>query len=181
MIKPGRVPDYRDRDYARREPERKAVVAKGAAVPAVAPKNMFEKYEQVMQESFRSLCEAVATIKNKFLYRQVGYDTFEECCEQRWGFSARHGYRLAEGNATLKSLPKSVTKLVTNEGQVRAIATVPKEQRVEILKKVAKEGPVTAKAIAEAFRPAEPVVIDVEPEVKESQVSKHPCPMCRCE
>lgn len=175
MIKPGRAPDYRDREYGRRvEP---TLREKAVAVRPEPAKTQFEQYERVMHKSFRALCEAVAVIKNKHLYRQAGFDTFAECCEQRWGWTARRGYQLAEANATMKSLPKSVNKLFTNEGQVRAIAAVPKEERAKIVKQVSRTGPVTAKAIQDAVRP--PVVIDVEPTPQTKTAEKH-CPTCRC-
>lgn len=166
MIKPGRAADYRDREDAIKKPE-------------PAPKTLFEKYERAMQDGFRAYCEAIAAIKNRYLYRQIGYDTFDECCEKRWGISARHGYRLAGADATMKSLAQSVTNLVTNPSQVRAIATVPKNRRVEILKTVAKSGPVTARRITEAInrRMPVPIVIDVEAE-PEKITARNPCPAC---
>lgn len=179
MLKPGRAPDFRDREYARHEPEQKAVARKVGET--IAPKNLFEKYEQVMQESFRSICEAVAFIKNKHLYRQVGFETFEECCEKRWGISRSAGYRLADANATLKSL-KSVPHLATkisNETQARALKKVEKQDRVKVMETVVKSGPVTAARItAAATAQRGRAVIDVEPEP--TATVKH-CPTCRCE
>lgn len=182
MIKPGRAPDYRDREYARREREREPEPRKGSAPIArqEPAKTMFEKFERIMQESFRSLCEAVAEIKTKHYYRQVGYDTFEDCCEQRWGISRSKGYRLADANATLKSL-KSVPTLATkisNENQARALSEVPKAERVKVLKEVVESGPVTASAIretagAQRMRKAEPIVIDVEPEKPVRKACSH--------
>lgn len=171
MIKSGRAPDFRDRDYARREPDVRAMVRK--AGERAAPRNLFEKYEQVMQDSFRSLCEAVAFIKNKHLYRQAGFETFEECCEKRWGWTRQRGYQLAGANATLKSLPKNVNRLLTNEAQTRAIAEVPQERRVGVLKTVARTGPVSAPRIKAEARGA----VDAEI-VEPARPKAHTCPTC---
>lgn len=166
MIKPGRAPDYRDREDATKKTEPE-------------PKTLFEKYERAMGDGFRALCEAIATIKNKYLYRQIGYDTFEECCEKRWGISRSKGYRLVDAHVTLKSLGSvpEVGTLVSNQTLVAAIKTVPKAQRVKVLQSVAATGPVTARRISEAISPRkpDPVIIDVEPE---KITARNPCPAC---
>lgn len=173
MIKSGRSSEYRDRDYA----IKKAAPSSGLVRPE-DPKAEFERRERSMRFGFQMLCKAVAAIKDKCLYKAAGYATFEECCEQRWGWSRQRGYQLAAAEATMEALPENVNKLFTNEGQVRALATVKKEDRAKILKQVASKGQITAKAIQEAARPkVEPVVIDVEPEP--AAAVKH-CPTCVC-
>lgn len=109
-----------------------------------------EACENSMREGFQSFVKAVNIIKTEHLYRCQGFETFEEYCQQTWGWSRGRGYQLANAHILIESLPDDCVQFVHTEGQARALAEVPKEERAEVLKAVAKAGPVTAAAITAA-------------------------------
>ncbi|HEX2879854.1 MAG TPA: hypothetical protein VHO25_10020 [Polyangiaceae bacterium] len=110
---------------------------------------------------------ALQEIRDQKLY-QHEHDTFEEFCQEEYGFERAHAYRLigfAEVKASIQMSPMG--DKITNERQARALAPVPEEKRVEVLEEVAEKGTVTAKAITEV---AERVTAkSAEPKAKEQK------------
>lgn len=116
--------------------------------------------ERVIKDSFFSAGEALMTIRDKKLYR-ADFDSFEEYCLEKWGYTRQRGYQLIESWKTLNSLPEKCQPLVDNERQMRALAQIPEEKREAVLKKIEKSGEdITAKSIGAAApkpRPSPPV------------------------
>jgi len=112
---------------------------------------------EVLKQRVRSWWEgreqvgaALIEIRDHKLYR-MEFETFEEFCEHEFGFKRAHAYRLIEFAKVKASVAGSpIGDKITNESQARALATVPEENRVELLTQAAKSGPVTAKRITEA-------------------------------
>lgn len=179
MIKAGKAADYRDRDSGK-------AVAVNRVRGVVAGRTELEACEAAIdggmslaKNAFRVITQNVAKVKDGELWRQGGYSGFEDWCQKKYGWSGKRGYQLASAELTLESLPAGNSTIVENEAQARALAAVPKEQRIEVLKTVAKSGAVTAKRITEAAVPRQKPhkIIDIEPEPKAPV--KH-CPTCRC-
>lgn len=182
MINNSRSEDRRDRT-------RKSVTSLERTAPK--SKSRFGKqpsrYEQLkhtvktwVQDRF-AVADALKEIRDEKLY-QKDYATFEECCEAEFGLKHSQAYGLIAASNLKESLPPQLRTSLKNEGQARALAEVKESSRPAVLKRVAKSGTVTAKAITEATKPRErkgPVVIDVEPEPIKASAAKH-CPTCTC-
>lgn len=120
------------------------------------------RYE-VLKEKIRNWWEdrfkvgaALQEIRDQKLY-QHEHETFEEFCQQEYGFERAHAYRLigfAEVKASVQMSPMG--DKLENERQARALAPVPEEKRLEVLETVAAKGPVTAKAITEVAKQVAP-------------------------
>jgi hypothetical protein len=71
------------------------------------------------RRQYLRVAEALATIRDGRLYRGQ-YGTFEDYCEQRWGFSRRRGYQLIDAAAACEPLvhadmPAPATERVARE------------------------------------------------------------------
>jgi hypothetical protein len=128
----------------------------------------FDTLEKIVSKGKKTFVEvglALAEIRDKRLYR-VMFKTFEEYCQQKWGWKASRARQLISA----AEVQKSVTNVtLSNEGQARELAKVPEEERVEVIEKAAAKAkeesrPMTAKDIKESRSEPEPV-IEVE-EVK---------------
>jgi hypothetical protein len=96
--------------------------------------------------------EALGEIRDSELYR-VEYETFEAFVLTEYGFKRAQAYRLIEAAAVKESVALSpIGDKLTNEGQARALALVPDEQRAQVLEAASSAGEVTAKTITEAAR-----------------------------
>lgn len=119
----------------------------------------FEALQEAIRKGFASFVEvgsALVEISDKRLYREK-YSTFDQYCEAEWKMTARHAYRMCQAAEVVKALPEKCDQLVANESSARALAKVPEAKRAEVIEKAAAKGKVTAKAIKEAAKPAEPV------------------------
>lgn len=114
------------------------------------------------KEQFDSLCKtiidglagfievgnALVRVHEDRLYREE-FKSFEECCQMKFGMSRNDGYRYIVAAEVKGALPENVSNLIQNTAQANALSKAPKKQRAKIIKAVAKEGAVTAAAIAE--------------------------------
>lgn len=97
---------------------------------------------------------ALREIRDARLYREE-YSNFEDFCIAEYEIKHSQAYRLIEAAEVKESLETSpIGDKLTNEGQARALALVPPEDRAEVLEKASESGPVTAKSITEAARKA---------------------------
>src|ERR1044072_7387499 len=106
--------------------------------------------EQRIETGLKTFIEvgmALGAIQQNRLYR-AQFDTFEEYCAARWGFTGRRGRQLIEAAAVGTIVP------VENEGQARALAAVPEAERGEVLAEARERtgGKTTAKAITEVAK-----------------------------
>lgn len=88
---------------------------------------------------------ALGEIRDSRLYKGT-YDTFEEYCRERWGFTDRRARQLVDAAEIGNMFP------VENARQAAALASVPASDRAEVLREAAersKDGKPTAKAITE--------------------------------
>jgi hypothetical protein len=85
-------------------------------------------------------------IRDTRLYR-ADFDTFEEYCKEKWGWTRIRAYQLIEAAGVQAALPENVKHVLQNDRQASELARVAPEKRVEVLEKAAAAGPVTARAI----------------------------------
>jgi hypothetical protein len=98
-----------------------------------------------------SVGKALATIRDKKLYKEP-YGTFEQYCEQRWGFTRQRGYQLIAAHKM------STIVDIDNESWARALAELkdPLEKKTAIMlaydaaPATNKDGRVTAALLEEA-------------------------------
>lgn len=114
------------------------------------------------QGSAWAFIAAVRQIKERKLYR-MKYDSWEDYCVKRWNWTADRMRQLENASVVLQRLAEknpTIGREITNERQLRELAKVPEEQRVEVVKAVAKRGKVTASAIAKEAEKSKPLELD---------------------
>lgn len=101
--------------------------------------------------TFFEVGSALLSIKDERLYRE-DHATFEDYCQNRWGFSARRANQLMSAAEIGTIVP------VANEGQARALAPLrddPEAMR-EVMEEAQQSGPVTAQTLAKAVETRRP-------------------------
>ena len=133
--------------------------------------------EPIIQRGLTSFVEvgtALLEISDKRLYRQT-HSSFEDYCQDRWSMTARRAYQLCEAAELVKTLPGNANNcshpVITNEGQARALAAVPPEDRAEVLEAASRTGKLTARGIRAAR-----ATINIESSVTPGATTDKPCP-----
>jgi hypothetical protein len=108
-----------------------------------------ERTIEAGQQTFVEVGLALTEIRDSKLYR-ADFETFDQYCQKRWGWSQKRASHLIIASEVVKMLPVKDSTIVENEGQARQLAKVPAEKRVEVLRVAKESGPVTAKTIHEA-------------------------------
>lgn len=100
------------------------------------------------QDHFVGIGQALMEIRDKRLYKQALFETFESYVKIRWDMSRAHAYRLMAFYGVIGNLSPIGDILPANESQVRLLAKLtPCEQR-ELWKKFIKSGSeLTARSI----------------------------------
>lgn len=78
-------------------------------------------------------------IRDGRLYHKA-FDTFEEYCQKRWGFTKSRANQLIESADVVQHLATIVVK-PANEGQARALTKAPKESRAEVWQEAVESAP----------------------------------------
>lgn len=158
--------------------ERRKASASASLAPqkraSVSPPTSKARYEFLKAkihkwvEEWTEVAAALKEIHDDELYKKE-YLTFEKFCDGEFGIGQAYAYRLLEALSVKESVAASpMGELLTNERQARALSAVKDTKRVAVLNRVAKAGPVSARAITESIKPQErkapPKVIDVQPE-----------------
>lgn len=101
--------------------------------------------------SFITTGMALITVRDRALYKQAGYSTFEDYCQERWGISRPRAYQLIESATTVQEMSTIVdTPLPQNEGQARELKGLEPEVAAQVITKAKESGKITANSIAEA-------------------------------
>jgi hypothetical protein len=82
-----------------------------------------DELEHVVREGLATFIDvglALVEIRDRRLYRDAGYMSFERYCRERWGWSRQHAYRLIDG-AQVASLVSPIGDAPTNEAQAREL------------------------------------------------------------
>jgi hypothetical protein len=93
-----------------------------------------EELEAVIEAGLRTFLEvgrAVLEIRERRLYREQGFDTFEDYCRQRWHWSKTHINRQINAAEVAGNLAPIGVK-PRNEAQARELAPLPPEQQREV-------------------------------------------------
>jgi hypothetical protein len=103
---------------------------------------------------------ALRKIRDEDLYKNAGFDTFEEYLRERWDISRGHAYRLIDGAAVV-----AVTGgVVKNLAQARELLPVLREEGDDgvrdVMDRIKDSGDkITAARIRQEVRPADPLSI----------------------
>ncbi len=92
--------------------------------------------EQVIERgmnSFMDVAQALLDIKNQKQFREAGYDSFEDYCQNRWRMSARNGYRYIQcaevvDNVTRVAQSDSAPTTIRQAAALAAASDDPQEQ-----------------------------------------------------
>jgi hypothetical protein len=97
-----------------------------------------DELETVIEDGLQTFVDvglALMEVRERKLYEQAGYVTFEMYCHGRWGFTKRHGNRLIAAASTAKALAESPEKDVgpigptpITESQARELAPLAKAE-----------------------------------------------------
>lgn len=121
-------------------------------------------------ETFLAVGYALATIRNKRLYRDR-HATFEDYCRQKWEFSKSHANRLIEA-AVVAAILTPIGVKPTSESQLRPLVDLPPQRIPDAWKKaqeLAGGKEITAKVVrqaAEQFKPLPTLPVDSTPKKK---------------
>ena len=113
-------------------------------------------------EAYYAVGVALATIRDRGLYKIDGSKTFEAYCQAKWSFGRARAYQLIEAAdvvTNVNNCRQNALPLPSNEAQARPLAKLPPEQQINVWKKVVDsvpEGKVTAKIVAEAVAESAP-------------------------
>jgi len=113
----------------------------------IASRRRLGELEKVINRGKKGFVEvgrALAEIRDLRLYKPE-FKSFEDYCQEKWGWTKQHAYRLIECAPVVKSNPQ-----VTSINQARELARVPEADRAEVLEAALEAGPLTARAIREA-------------------------------
>lgn len=137
------------------------------ALVELADLKKLEKIIAAGEKTFIEVGVALTTIREKRLYRE-GYETFDEYCQKRWGWTRQRASQLilaasaSQGSAALSTMVdkhqssgtqvvRSIAPAVPTERAIREFRSVPPEKREEVVKHITKSnGVVTAPAIKKA-------------------------------
>lgn len=92
---------------------------------------------------------ALIEVQEQKLYRE-DFDTFEDYCGRVLKISRSRAYQLIEAVRVKESLPEKTAEKIVNEGQARALSSVPENLRVKVVQKAEKSGSITAESIKDA-------------------------------
>lgn len=122
------------------------------------PRSLAE-YEAIIERglpTFIEVGQALAGIRDGRLYCE-SHGTFEDYCQERWGFTARYANMQIEAAGTVKAIAETGTIVpIVSESQARALGQIVKQlgpgAAAEILEEAAATGKVTASGITEAAK-----------------------------
>lgn len=106
-------------------------------------------------KTFMQTGKALASIRDRRLYRQEGYKTFEEFCQAEWGWGRDYADRQIQAARAVEEMPTIVSKPPQIESHVRPLTRIrDPQERDEVWQEVVKEAeaehkPVTAARVEE--------------------------------
>lgn len=87
------------------------------------------------QRTFIEVGNALAEIQERRLYRQYGYDTFDDYCKDRWGWTRDMGYKYISAANVARNV-ESILQTPPSLTQAIQMASLPAEQQQEIAERV---------------------------------------------
>lgn len=142
-----------------------------------------ERIIQKGKDTFVEVGTALAEIRDSRIYRAT-FKTFEDYCQDRWGFTKQTAYQFIEGAEVAVNLKShNCDSLPSNQGQTRPLAKLPAEQQPaawERAQEIAAEEskPVAARhveaAVLEVMPKDEPETVVVDGVSEEQQPTRRP-------
>jgi hypothetical protein len=112
-------------------------------------KSDLEKYKVAITKLAHSYMECypmLLDLRDRRLYREE-CSTFEEFCQNHWGFTRRWVDEVISSGVAVQGLPKDLRTKVLNLGAARALKKIKPEKRADAVKKAAKNGDSVAQAL----------------------------------
>jgi hypothetical protein len=123
----------------------------------VIPKRTLKENEQRIREGVFGAGESLLEIRDARQYVDAGYKTFEDYCQEVWGYQRRHAYRLIDSAKVVALLETSGVKVLPqNERQVRALSALPPDEQVEAWQEASSGGKATGAAVERAVQKRKP-------------------------
>jgi hypothetical protein len=123
--------------------------------------------------------ERLRKIRDKELYKDT-HKNFKAYLKEVWHTEEERAYQMIKAASVVIALPEESKKLISNEGQAKALNAAPEEEHEEILNEVASEnnGAVTAKTITAKIqeRKTKQEPLNAEFETLSSDTPKLPAP-----
>lgn len=124
-------------------------------VPEADRKAQLEATIERGMQTFVEVGLALMEIRDGRLYR-AEFGTFEEYCQERWGWERRHAYRLIDAAAAVENVSNwTQTQVPANEAQARPLTSLPPAQQREAWERVletAPNGKITAAIVTQAAK-----------------------------
>lgn len=124
-------------------------------VPEADRKVQLEATIERGMQTFVEVGLALMEIRDGRLYR-AEYGTFEEYCQERWGWERRHAYRLIDAAAAVENVSNwTQNQVPANEAQARPLTSLPPAQQREAWERVletAPNGKITAAIVTQAAK-----------------------------
>lgn len=157
------------------------------ATLTAAEADLLNQAEATIERGIRTFVEvgqALAMVRDNRLYRAT-FATFEEYADQRWNMSRPRAYELMNAAGLVSAIADTGLPAPANEGQARALARVPEEDRADVWRETLDrtEGKPTAAAVAAAWQErrepeSEPdAIADIPLPFDEPEPNR--CPECR--
>lgn len=111
--------------------------------------------EAVIERGLHTFVEvgnALMSIRDRRLYKESGFKSFEIYCRERWGMSRPRAHQLVGAAEVMTNLSTIVDRTPATESQARPLTKLPLEQQAEAWQEAidtAPGGKVTAKHVAE--------------------------------
>lgn len=118
----------------------------------VAESKQLKECEHTIKQTkgaFVACGNALTKIRDNKLYRKT-HKSFEDYCQERWGWTSRRANQLIEAAGVVKSLPGKQGSALPTSRSAEALKNVEPEKRSAVLEKATRSGKVTARSIAEA-------------------------------
>lgn len=172
--------------FRRGHTERQAdndLVSVPVGIPDVQPDTRsLDELEGTIRQGLKTFMEvgkALASIRERRLYKDRGYTTFEEYCREEWGWSRVQAHRQIQAAKITETLP--IGNRPQRESLVRPLARIEDpEERAQVWQEACEEAkadntPVTAKHIEQKVQERKPLTEDhAEQESQEPTVADLP-------
>lgn len=122
--------------------------------------------EAVIERGMHTFIEvgnALAAIQERKLY-QAGFETFEEYCRSKWGFSRQRAYQLTAAAEAVTTMVDIGLPTPTSERQTRELIRIPEAERADVWRETVERtgGQPTAAAVRETYAARTDEVVDAE-------------------
>tara|TARA_R100001594_G_scaffold102461_1_gene137188 strand:+ start:5602 stop:6339 length:738 start_codon:yes stop_codon:yes gene_type:complete len=100
---------------------------------SIVLKDEYQRLNETVREGKRAwiaMASALIEIRDRKLYRQAGYETFDDYCIEEHEFKSNYARRLMSGCDIAKKYD------LDNEGQARALGRVPEQDQDEVMARV---------------------------------------------